>query len=210
MNTEMDGAWREILNHAVSPFSDGVRNLRIQAWHAPETEAVRPERTAAVLVPILDRALPCIVLTRRAGHLAKHPGQISFPGGSVDDQDSTAVETALREAHEEIGLDPQAVTPLGFLDRVDTVSGYRVLPVVGLVSAQARWVPDRNEVDEVFELPLDRALDRSTYERREIERDGALHVIYSMNWQGKVIWGVTAAILLNLARRAERAGGLVT
>jgi 8-oxo-dGTP pyrophosphatase MutT (NUDIX family) len=170
----------------------------------------RPARTAAVLVGILDRPRPEIVLTRRALHLAHHPGQVSFPGGAAEAAGETAVATALREAEEEIGLAPATVKPLGFLDRVDTISDFRVLPVVGLLSHVGPWTPDQCEVDEVFTVPLERALDRAAYQEREMEGQGRRHVIYSMEWDGRTIWGITAAILINFAHRIERAASELT
>ena len=109
-----------------------------------------PGKTAAVLVALLDLPEPEVVLTRRAEHLPQHPGQVSFPGGAAEAGDSSAVQTALREAHEEIGLPAEVTTPIGFLDRMDTISDYRVLPVVALVKPPVRWIPDEREVAEVF------------------------------------------------------------
>ena len=196
--------WQDLLMRSVSPLSEGVGHLRVTGYRPPGMENTRPQRTAAVLVPVLEQDEPAIILTRRAGHLANHAGQVSFPGGAAEQSDRTAVLTALREAKEEIGLQTDAVRPIGFLDRVDTVSDYRILPVVALVRQSAPWMLDRSEVEEVFTLPLERVLDPSQYMEKDIERDGKRHVIYSMNWQGKVIWGVTAAILLNLALRARK------
>lgn len=200
----MPESWQNLLKSSVSPLSEGVQHLRVLRLRPGGGEDARPRRTAAVLVPILEQAEPAIILTRRAENLNSHPGQVSFPGGAAEKGDRSAVLTALREAEEEIGLDPDAVCPIGFLDRVDTVSDYRVLPVVALVRQPPPWKPDRREVEEVFTLPLERALDPSAYSQREIGREGKRHVIYSMDWQGKQIWGITAAILLNLAWRTRR------
>jgi 8-oxo-dGTP pyrophosphatase MutT (NUDIX family) len=111
------------------------------------------------------------------------------------------VHTALREAHEEIGLPHTHVTPLGFLDRFDIISDYRVLPVVGLVRTPVEWLLDEREVAEILTLPLDIATDRDNYQRREYRRDGVRYVGYTMEWQGHTIWGATAAMLLNLGDR---------
>ncbi|MGD8384711.1 MAG: CoA pyrophosphatase [Lysobacterales bacterium] len=189
------------LLQAVSPFEQGVAGLRIDASRQPRGRRTRPNRTAAVLVPVLERAVPEVILTVRSDQLEQHPGQVSFPGGQVDRGDRSAVSTALREAREEIGLRACDVSPLGFLDRLDTVSDFRVLPVVGLVRASFRWRPDQREVVEVFTVPLDVAIDRERYERHELQRGEHRFVVYSLDWQSHTVWGVTAAILLNLGER---------
>jgi 8-oxo-dGTP pyrophosphatase MutT (NUDIX family) len=202
----LPGDWRELLRQAVAPLHGGARTLPVRGWRPPGREDARPRRTAAVLVGIIDQPSPEIVLTRRSQRLALHAGQVSLPGGAAMDSDPTGVLTALREAEEEIGLRERNVQPIGFLSRVDTTSDFRVLPVVGLVRQAEPFVPDRNEVDEVFTLPLALALDLDRWEARHIERDGDRHRVYSMEWQGHTIWGITAAILLDLAHRVRVRG----
>jgi len=187
----------------VSPLQDGVRNLRVNTYRPDEEDPPRPARTAAVLVPILDLERPEVVLTRRAAHLPQHAGQVSFPGGAAELDDSTAVDTALREAWEEVGIPPAAVTPLGFLDRFDSVSDYRVLPVVGLVTPPVEWKLDRREVDEVFTMPLEFALDRARYSDGVVHRHGRDFTVHRIEWEGHVVWGLTAAMLMDLLRRME-------
>jgi len=179
---------------AVSSFDQGVSALKLKS---------RPRRTAAVLVPILDKPEPEILLTVRSEFLPQHPGQVSFPGGAVDHADRSAISTALREAEEEIGLDFSQVSPLGFLDRVDTNSDYRVLPVVGLVRSSFVWKPDYREVSEVFTVPLKLAVNRNEYSHVEVDYEGKTIVVSSLHWQGHRIWGITAAILMNLGDRLE-------
>jgi len=199
--------WQRHLRAAVSPLTEGVAPLRVDGLGPLERAGQRPRHTAAVLVPVLvpvlDEREPSILLTRRADHLPQHAGQVSFPGGRAEEGDTTAVQTALREAHEEIGLPPEAVTPVGFLDRFDIISDYRVLPVVGLVRTPVDWRLDEREVAEVFAVPCSVVLDRARYQQRAFRRGGARHVVYSMDWDGRQIWGATAAMLLNLARRLE-------
>ncbi len=196
--------WRRRLATVVSPLSDGVRTLQVNNFrHADEGQS-RPGRTAAVLVPILDLPEPELLLTRRAQHLNQHAGQVSFPGGRAEHGDDSAVITALRETEEEIGLCPDAVTPLGFLDRFDTVSDYRVLPVVGLVRPPRQWNINTREVAEIFTLPLEVVLDRSRYREQVAERDGKTFIFHRLEWQGHVVWGLTAAMLLNLLERMEQ------
>ena len=188
---------------AVSPFDRGVSALKLNALQNPADNLSRPGRTAAVLVPVLDKPEPEILLTVRSELLPHHPGQVSFPGGAVDQTDNSAISTALREAEEEIGLDFSQVSPLGFLDRLDTISDYRVLPVVGLVKPSFVWQPDHREVAEVFTVPLKLALNHHEYSHEKIVRGGESMVISSLHWQGHRIWGITAAILLNLGNRME-------
>lgn len=195
--------WRELLLEAVSPLEFGVRALDITGYRPPGEHSFRPARTAAVLVPLLDLPKPEIVFTRRADHLPQHPGQVSFPGGAAEEDDASAVQTALREAQEEIGLPPEIARPIGFLDRMDTISDYRVLPVVALVTPPVVWTPDAREVAEVFTVPLEVVLDTERYEAKTIERKGHRYTIYTLRWDGHVIWGATAAMLMNLISRMQ-------
>lgn len=198
----MQTEFHNTLFSAVSPFDKGVSALKLNVLrNAPDGGQARPNRTAAVLVPILDKPEPEILLTVRAETLPHHPGQVSFPGGAVDHTDRSAIATALREAEEEIGLDFSQVSPLGFLDRVDTISDYRVLPVVALVRPTFVWQPDHREVAEVFTVPLKLAVDRNAYSHETIEYEGKSNIVSSLHWQGHRIWGITAAILLNFGSR---------
>lgn len=196
--------WRDRLLDAVSPLDSGVRGLRVNGFRPDDREPYRPSKTAAVLVPFLELPEPELVLTRRADHLPQHPGQVSFPGGAAERHDDSAVHTALREAQEEIGLPPGSVKPIGFLDRMDTVSDYRVLPVVAFVNPEVTWTPDEREVAEVFTVPVSIVLDRANYDAVDYERNGQVHRIYQLRWQEKKIWGVTAGVLMNLIARLEK------
>ncbi len=199
-------SWKTALERTVAPLTGGAQSLKVNGWRPAGREQQRPRRTAAVLVAILDGETPQLVLTKRAQHLNQHAGQVAFPGGSVDESDQSGVRTALREAEEEIGLDPSRAEVLGFLDRIDTVSDFRVLPVVALIPAGTVFVPDHNEVESVFTLPLERALDLAAWAPTRIHRRGATRTIHSMRWDGHVIWGVTAGILRNLAERYRLLG----
>jgi 8-oxo-dGTP pyrophosphatase MutT (NUDIX family) len=202
-NSRLKVNWREVLLGAVSPLESGVRGLNVSGYRPTGNGIFRPGRTAAVLVPVLDKTEPEIVFTRRAEHLPQHPGQVSFPGGAAEQQDGTAVQTALREAHEEIGLPSEITKPIGFLDRMDTISDYRILPVVALVKPPVQWIPDTREVAEVFSVPLSVVLDKDLYGSQEVERNGVKYKIWTLSWHGYDIWGVTAAILMNLIRRIQ-------
>ena len=186
---------------AVSPLSEGVGALQVNNFRPRDEGQMRPGRTAAVLVPILDLEVPEILLTRRSTQLAQHPGQVSFPGGAAETHDESAVSTALREAREEVGLDPGLVTPLGFLDRFDSISDYRVLPVVGLVKPPHEWNIDKKEVAEAFTIPLEVVLDLNRYNESTVSGDGRDFVLHSLEWKGHVVWGLTAAMLINLSKR---------
>ena len=200
--------WKSRLLAAVSPLEHGVRPLQVGGFKPPGENNYRPGRTAAVLVPIIDQSEPELVLTLRSRDLAHHPGQVSFPGGAMEHVDSTAVETAVRETHEEIGVPKSAVQAVGFLDRFDTISDYRVLPVVGLLQPGLEWVPDTTEVEEVFTVPFSFVCEPDRFQRMEREHKGQVHTIWSLTWGGHVIWGVTAAIIRNLVTRmnSEPAG----
>jgi 8-oxo-dGTP pyrophosphatase MutT (NUDIX family) len=196
--------WRQHLMAAVSPFESGVEPLEVSGYRPVGADAYRPTKTAAVLVALMDTDEPEVVLTRRADHLDQHAGQVSFPGGAAEEHDDSAVQTALREAYEEIGLPPEQTRPIGFLDRMDTISDYRVLPVVALVSCPVTWQLDLSEVAEVFTVPLTVVLDRNRYVRRKVEHNGREHYIWSLQWGKHNVWGATAAMLLNLVSRVER------
>ena len=200
----MPSELHNILLGAISPFDQGVSALKLNILRNQRVgDQSRPNRTAAVLVPILDKPEPEILLTVRSETLVQHPGQVSFPGGAVDRTDRSAISTALREAEEEIGLDFSQVSPVGFLDRVDTISDFRVLPVVALVHPSFVWKPDYREVSEVFTVPLKLAVNKDAYSHQDVEYEGKTAVVSSLHWQGHKIWGITAAILLNHGYRME-------
>lgn len=156
---------------------------------------------AAVLLGLVAReGGPHLLLTQRTAHLKDHAGQISLPGGRIETTDADAVAAALREAHEEIGLDPAGVEVLGELPVYDTVTGFRIHPVVGWIERPSLLVPDPHEVADLFEVPLGFALDPRNHERDSYERDGRRREFYVLRWQERYIWGATAGILVNFAR----------
>lgn len=156
---------------------------------------------AAVLVPILARAEPAMLFTRRTPHLSRHAGQVSFPGGRVHDDDLSLVETALRETQEETGITAAHVTVAGFLDSYETGTGFAILPVIGLLSEGFELLPDPNEVEEVFEVPLAFLLDSDNRERHSMEWQGRQREFYAFTYGSHYIWGATAGILVNFADR---------
>ncbi|MCL5776047.1 CoA pyrophosphatase [Limibaculum sp. FT325] len=160
------------------------------------------QRPAAILCPLVERPGGLhVVLTRRAAHLKHHAGQVSFPGGKVDADDASPLATALREAREEIGILADQVEVLGTLDPYLTSTGFRVTPFVGLVAPAWRPLADPNEVDEVFEAPLDFLMDPANRQRHHREWQGTRRYFYAMPWEGHYIWGATAGMLKGLADR---------
>ena len=155
---------------------------------------------AAVLVAITDRPEPGLILTVRREHLRNHAGQVAFPGGRIDEGE-TAVRGALREAQEELALDPEVVQILGEADQYRTVTGYGVTPVVGLVPPDLDLTPNPEEVADWFEAPLDFVLDPINQRRMTAEYKGRMRNYYQIDWQSRPIWGATAAMLVNLTRR---------
>ncbi|MBB6249781.1 CoA pyrophosphatase [Nitrospirillum iridis] len=156
-------------------------------------------RDAAVLVPLVDRPEGMtVLLTQRSVHLAAHGGQISFPGGRVEPEDTDAVATALRETEEEVGLSPTQVEVVGRLDTYHTRTGFRVVPVVGLVSPPFFLQPDPFEVQEVFEVPLAFILDPGSRQRQSREFKGAQRSFWVFPYNERYIWGATAGMLVNL------------
>ena len=165
----------------------------------PGADSLTP---ASVLVPIVARAPePTVLFTRRAAHLKDHSGQVSFPGGRVAAADATPEATALREAFEEIGLDPARVELLGRMAEYHTRTGFRITPVVGIVMPPFETRPDRNEVDEIFEVPLAFLLDPANHQRQSREWQGELRWFFAMPYERHYIWGATAGILVNLSRQ---------
>ena len=160
-----------------------------------------PIRHAAVLIPIIARPVPSILLTVRSAHLPNHPGQIAFPGGKVDPDDADALDTALREAEEEVGLARHFVSPLGYLDAYLTRTGFRIIPVVGLVQPDFGLALNPGEVDEVFEVPLDFMMSPDNHEHQSREAEGHRRIFYAMTYEQRLVWGVTAGILRNLYER---------
>ena len=155
---------------------------------------------AAVLVAITDRASPGVILTLRHADMRTHAGQVAFPGGRID-HGETPREAALREAEEELALDPAHVRLLGEADPYRTVTGFAVTPVVGIVPPDLILTPNPLEVEEWFEAPLDFVLDPINQQRMSTEFKGRMRHYYQINWNERRIWGATAAMLVNLSRR---------
>jgi 8-oxo-dGTP pyrophosphatase MutT (NUDIX family) len=159
---------------------------------------------ASVLMGIVQRPVPSLVLTQRTAHLKTHSGQVALPGGKLDPEDADAIAAALRESQEEVGLDPSHVEVLGTLPVYITGTAFVVTPVVALISEHARFVPNPNEVADVFEVPLPFLMDPANHRWHQFEWEGDVRNWYSMPYhQGdhhRFIWGATAGMLRNLYR----------
>lgn len=185
---------------APGPERSSDYDLNPEVWAA--LPAGRKLKPAAVLVPIVERDSGLqVVLTRRSRRLKHHPGQIAFPGGRVDDDDASHWAAALREAEEEIALAPGVVSPLGTLDRHETVTGYDVEPHVGLIEGPTRFRPAEAEVAEVFEVPLWFLLDPANYQTHTRRWNGMDRRYYAVPWGPYYIWGATARMLKGLSDR---------
>ena len=158
---------------------------------------------AAVLVAIVDRPEPTVILTERPMTMRKHPGQISFPGGRIDPGDDGPVAAALREAEEEIGLPRDSVEIVGIADLYRTITGFEVTPVVGVIPPGLDLRPHPGEVAGMFEAPLNHLLEPSHQIVRTVEWRGRERSYYEIDYEGRRIWGATAAMIVNLSRRLE-------
>ena len=158
-------------------------------------------REAAVLIAITDRVEPGVILTQRPNWLRSHAGQVAFPGGKVDDDDADAIAAALREADEELAIPPSQVRVIGMADTYFSGSGYRIEPVVGAIPADLPLRANPEEVEDWFEVPLAFLLDPANSVKKEAVWNGQLRTYYDIQWGERRIWGVTAGIIANLARR---------
>jgi 8-oxo-dGTP pyrophosphatase MutT (NUDIX family) len=163
----------------------------------PPSTALRP---AAVLVPLIDRAEGMsVLLTQRTPHLSAHAGQISFPGGRIEESDADAIEAALRETEEEVGLTRDHVTVIGRLDTYVTGTGFEITPVVGIVKVPFPLAIDPFEVAEVFEVPLSFVVDPTNHRRTTREFEARTRIFFVLPYDNRNIWGATAGMLVNLA-----------
>lgn len=168
--------------------------------HLPR-EPARALVPAAVLVPIVRREAPTVLFTQRTENLARHAGQVSFPGGSLHVDDASLVATALRETQEETGIAPPLVSIGGFLEPYETGTGFAILPVIGILEEGFSLIPNPDEVAEIFEVPLAFLLDPANCARQSGDWQGRRREFYLFSWKQHCIWGATAAILVNLREK---------
>jgi len=173
----------------------------------PDYAAVElPLKAAAVLIPVVDRPEGAsILLTKRADHLKNHSGQVSFPGGRCDPEDQTAQETALRETYEEVGIAPDYVRIIGAMEDYETVTGYTVTPVVGIVRPGFSLSRHEGEVADIFEVPLDYILNEKNHALQSREWKGRMRYYYVYENHRHNIWGATAAMLVRFAKLVNEA-----
>lgn len=160
---------------------------------------------AAVLVPFTDRPEPGVILTQRPQWLRAHAGQVAFPGGKIDPGDADAVGAALREAEEELGIAPRDVAVVGTTQPYLSGSGFRITPVLAVIPPDLGFDPNPDEVEAWFEVPAATLFDAAAYARGQAMWKGADRVYHELLWEDRRIWGVTAGIILNLARRLRLA-----
>lgn len=175
-------------------------------WNSAELAgllAEAPRTPAAVLLGLRDLPQPMVVFTLRHGGLRTHAGQVAFPGGRADPGDADAIATALREAREEVGLDLGDAQPLGFLDCLETISGFCVTPVVARIAPGTQLSPHSDEVQKIFEVPLAFLLDPANLRERDFVARGQRRRVYEYADTDPLIWGATASILVNLMRRMK-------
>jgi len=157
-------------------------------------------REAAVLIAVTDRPEPGVILTVRRHDLRTHAGQVALPGGRLDAGES-ATDAALREAWEELSIDPQQVDLVAELSRYRTITGFDVTPILGVIPADLPLVPSDREVADWFEAPLAHLLDPAHQQLESVLFEGSTRHYYRIEWEGRRIWGATAAMLVNLSRR---------
>ena len=192
-----------VLAHApTQQATTGDRYLNAEIWDwRDEASVLRP---AAVLVPLVEREGGLtVLLTQRTNHLNHHAGQVSFPGGRVEEHDRGPVDTALRETEEEIGLRRDYVEVAGYLDGYETGTGFHITPVVGFVRSGFTLKLDAFEVAEAFEVPLEFIFDPANHQRHQRVHNGRERRYFAMPYGEFYIWGATAGMLMNLYRRTH-------
>jgi 8-oxo-dGTP pyrophosphatase MutT (NUDIX family) len=206
---------RDLRERILRRFADTRPQHELADWRLLGVDTVRTQRLqkhfpadpvpAAVLVPLIDRPEGLnVLLTHRAAHLAKHSGQISFPGGRIEPTDADAASAAIREANEEVGLDPARVQVFGYLPDHIVISGFRVTPVLSLVTPPFTLELNPAEVAGVFEVPLSHVFDASKHQARLRRVGDEDLMLYDIPWEGQTIWGATAGMLLTLMRMVEQ------
>jgi 8-oxo-dGTP pyrophosphatase MutT (NUDIX family) len=184
-----------------SGLARGKTDWELDPELAADLAVMEEPAQAAVLVPIVLRDELTVLFTQRTDTLKKHPGQIAFPGGRVDAEDTSAIETALREAQEEIGLARHHVEPIGYLDGYRTGTGFAITPVVALITPPFTLHLAADEVADAFEVPLSFLMDTANHQKHSREWRGRMRSYWAMPFGDRYIWGATAGMLKNMADR---------
>ncbi len=188
-----------IIARLVDPGADGTTGPRGDHDLNPGMRGRKPLTPAAVLIGLVEhRDVTTVLLTLRTDHLEDHPGQVSFPGGKSEPGDGSPEATAIRETEEETGLHRRHIDVIGRLDDYETRTGFRIAPIVAMITPPFDLTPDPFEVAEVFEVPLDFLLDPANHQRHSRQFEGAEREFYAMPYGDYYIWGATAGILINL------------
>ncbi|MBB4955242.1 8-oxo-dGTP pyrophosphatase MutT (NUDIX family) [Agrobacterium vitis] len=191
-----------------APLADAWRDHGDHALNAdllPLLEDMRLKDAAVLVSVVRDADTPRVILTRRTDKLRKHSGQISFPGGGIDEDDTSAEAAAIREAQEEIGLDPRFVETVGRLPHYLAATGFRITPILAIVHSGFTLTPNPDEVAEVFDVPLAFLMDPANHQTgSKLFRDGVYRHFYEIPYGQHHIWGITAGILRTLYERLYR------
>ncbi|MDC9593855.1 CoA pyrophosphatase [Xenorhabdus sp. IM139775] len=187
----------------MTSISDFIHRFQLQLPVRSAYSAHNP-RNAAVLLPIICKPEPTLLFTQRSANLRAHAGQIAFPGGAADPEDTSLIATALREAEEEVSLPQNKVQILGQLAPLDSIGGYCVTPVIGLISEPISFRTNPAEVAGIFEIPLSDALTLPHYRYLDIKRRNRQQRVYFYWHQEHMIWGLTAAIIYRLAQQVQK------
>ncbi len=192
----------KLIAHLTRLYTEGHAKAPPKIWEDPRLRAGASFKPASVLVAITDRPEPGLMLIHRPDTMRAHPGQVAFPGGRRDPGED-AIAAALREAQEELGIDPARVTIIGPSDLYRTATGYEITPVIAVVPADIAITPCPTEVAAWFEVPLAYVLDPANHAEGHIEYEGVVRHFVEILWQGHRIWGVTGAILTQLIQRLD-------
>lgn len=191
----------ERLRHALEEGHRGTPVLLTGDNRDPAPAMDGAPTAAAVLVAVTDRRDPGVILTQRTETLRNHAGQVAFPGGRIDPTDDGPVTAALREAEEEIALPRDKVEVIGLADPYRTITGFEVMPVIGVIPPDLPLVASEAEVADWFEVPLSFLLEPANHLEQAVEWQGRERHYYEITYRGRRIWGATAAMIVNLARR---------
>jgi 8-oxo-dGTP pyrophosphatase MutT (NUDIX family) len=192
----------EFFDHLSRLYEQGHSGPMLELFEDQRLSGIETFRPAAVLVALTEKDEPGMLLLHRPSTMRSHPGQIAFPGGGMDPGE-TPIEAALREAHEELGIDPAKVRVIGESDVYKTHSGFEITPVLGVVPPDIEITPNPTEVAQWFEAPAGFVLDPANHRQQWVEWEGAQRAYNEIIWNEHNIWGITAALIVNLSRRLK-------